>query len=143
VADSLELRPLRDADEPAVVALWQTVFADDPVHNEPTAIVRRKREVQPEGFLVALDRGSVVGTLLAGYDGHRGWLYHLAVAPARRRDGIGRALVARAEGQLAALGCPKVNLQVREGNEEAIAFYRALGYAVEPRASLGKRLDVA
>ena len=85
----------------------------------------------------------MVGTVIAGYDGVRGWVYHLAVDPSKRRRGIGRSLMQAVEVRLLRLGCPKLNLQVRAGNSSVVAFYRALGYAVEDRVSFGKRLDQA
>jgi ribosomal protein S18 acetylase RimI-like enzyme len=91
-------------------------------------------------FFVAEEGGEVVGTALAGYDGHRGWVYYVAVEPSRRRRGVGAALMARAEEGLRALGCPKLNLQVRSSNRQAVAFYERLGYAVEERVSMGKLL---
>ena len=83
----------------------------------------------------------IVASVMAGYEGHRGWANYLAVAPEQRRQGLGRAIMARAEELLAAVGCPKVNLQVRGDNTAVIDFYRTLGYEVEDRASLGKRLE--
>jgi ribosomal protein S18 acetylase RimI-like enzyme len=138
--DALTIRPYAEQDEPGVVRLWQTVFPDNPPWNVPADDIRRKLAVQRDLFLVGECRGQVVATVLAGYDGHRGWLHLVAVAPDFRRRGFGRALLAEAERRLAALGCPKVNLQVRAGNEAVVAFYRKLGYAVEERVSLGKRL---
>jgi ribosomal protein S18 acetylase RimI-like enzyme len=85
----------------------------------------------------------VIATVLAGYDGVRGWIHHLAVHPSYRRRGIGRELVHAAESGLAKMGCPKVNLQVRATNDSVVSFYRALGYTIEERTSLGKRLDKA
>jgi len=99
--------------------------------------------VQPELFLVGLVNGRVVATVIAGFDGVRGWIHHLAVQSAYRRRGIARSLMEAAEESLAKLGCPKVNLQVRAANTAVISFYRALGYDVEERASLGKRLHHA
>jgi ribosomal protein S18 acetylase RimI-like enzyme len=90
--------------------------------------------------LVAWEDSQLVGTVVAGYDGHRGWVYYLAVSPGHRRQGIGRALMLRVEKELAQLGCPKLNLQVRSSNPLAVEFYRHLGYEVEDRMSLGKRL---
>jgi len=138
--DGLEIRPFRGDDEADVVALWREAFPDDPPWNDPRAIVERKRGVQPELFLVGCDGGRVVATAIAGYDGFRGWMYHLAVAASRRRRGIGRALVAAVEGALRARGCPKVNLQVRSSNADVVRFYERLGYGVDERVSLGKRL---
>lgn len=82
-----------------------------------------------------------MGTVLAGYDGARGWVHHLAVHPDHRDSGIGRALMAAAEAGLAALGCPKLNLQVRAGNEQVLAFYEKMGFEIEERVSLSKHLD--
>ena len=78
---------------------------------------------------------------MAGYDGHRGWVYYVAVSPRRRRQGIGSALMKEVEARLAQFGCPKLNLQVRATNQEVVAFYQQLGYEVEQRVSMGKRLD--
>jgi ribosomal protein S18 acetylase RimI-like enzyme len=96
--------------------------------------------VQPDLLLVALSGGAVVGTAMAGYDGHRGWLYSVAVRRTHRRTGVGTLLIREAERRLARLGCGKVNLQVRAENAAVAAFYRGLGYDIEERVSLGKRL---
>lgn len=137
----MEISPYQERDEPGVIALWREIFPDEPAHNEPAAVIRRKLAVQRELFLVARDGESVVGTVMAGYDGHRGWIYTVAVRPSHQRRGVGTALLRRAEEALTALGCPKVNLQVRATNSGVVAFYRKLGYAVEDRVSMGKRLD--
>jgi ribosomal protein S18 acetylase RimI-like enzyme len=123
-----------------VRAVWDIAFPDDPPWNRAEAAIPAKVAFQPDLFLVALDDGRVVGTAMAGYDGHRGWLYALAVLPSHRRKGVASALVAAAEARLRALGCGKINLQVRGSNTEVIALYRRLGYAVEDRVSLGKRV---
>jgi ribosomal protein S18 acetylase RimI-like enzyme len=138
--DAVTVRTYAEQDEAGVVALWRTVFPDNPPWNLPAEDIRRKLSVQPELFLVGERQGEIVGTVLAGYDGHRGWLHLVAVAPTCQRRGVGRALIAEAERRLAGLGCPKVNLQVRASNEAVVAFYRKLGYAVEERVSMGKRL---
>ena len=139
-AAELLIRSFREPDEADVVALWREAFADDPPWNEPVAVVRRKLKVQRELFLVGEHKGRVVAALLAGFDGFRGWVYHLAVSPANRRRGFGRVMMAEAEARLLGLGCPKLNLQVRESNVEVLQFYRSLGYSIEERVSLGKRL---
>ena len=136
----VEIRIYEESDEAAVAALWREVFADAPAHNVPEEDIRRKLAVQRELFFVAEEGGEIIGTALAGYDGHRGWVYCVAVKPSRRRRGIGAALMARVEEGLRAMGCPKLNLQVRATNREAVAFYERLGYAVEDRVSMGKRL---
>ena len=123
-----------------VRALWREAFPDDPPWNAAEVAIPAKLAVQPELFLVALDRTRAVGSIMAGYDGHRGWLYAVAVRASHRRRGIGAALVRAAEARLYALGCRKINLQVRATNRAVVAFYERLGYAVEERASLGKRL---
>jgi len=128
-----------DAEADAVVALWDVCGLTRP-WNDPRADIARKMTTQPELFLVAEDSGRVVGTVMAGYDGHRGWVNYLAVDPVAQRGGIGRALMTAAEQALLARGCPKLNLQVRVGNDAALAFYRRLGYAVDDVTSMGKRL---
>ncbi len=123
-----------------VSALWREAFPDDPPWNAAETAIPAKLAVQPELFLVALDGRRAVGSIMAGYDGHRGWLYAVAVLAAHRRRGIGVALVRAAEERLRALGCRKINLQVRATNRAVVEFYERLGYAVEERVSLGKRL---
>ena len=139
---TLEIHPYQPEDHAQVVSLWSDVFVDDPPWNEPTAMIRRKLTVQPELFFVACIDDQVVGAVMAGFDGVRGWIYHLAVHKSYRRQGIASSLMRAAEKGLEAAGCPKVNLQVRATNRAVIAFYRSLGYEVEERASLGKRLEV-
>jgi NAD(P)H-dependent FMN reductase/ribosomal protein S18 acetylase RimI-like enzyme len=134
------IRPFGPLDHDGVVALWSEVFADDPPRNAPAEMIARKTTVQPELFLLAIEDGAVVGTVIGGFDGVRGWIHHLAVQPRRRRGGIASRLMARAEEGLAALGCPKVNLQVRADNVAVVAFYEHAGYAVEDRLSMGKAL---
>ncbi|MEL6862254.1 MAG: GNAT family acetyltransferase, partial [Pseudomonadota bacterium] len=103
-------------------------------------VIARKRRVQPDLFYVAIVDDAVVGTVLAGYDGVRGWVHKLAVSPSCRRMGIASMLMRRAEQGLADIGCTKLNLQVRSSNAEVLKFYQALGYAVEEITSLGKHL---
>lgn len=136
---SATIRGYRPADEDTVVALWQAAGLTRP-WNDPRRDIARKLTVQPELFLVAEDAAAVVGTVMAGYDGHRGWLYYLATAPDRRGEGIGRALIHEAEQRLLALGCPKVQLMVRPDNTEARAFYERLGYDAFETWNTGKRL---
>ena len=139
----VEIRTYEENDEAAVAAVWREVFPDAPAHNVPEEDIRRKLAVQRELFFVAVEGDDVVGTALAGYDGHRGWVYYVAVTPSRRRRGIGAALMKRVEERLAAAGCPKLNLQVRAPNRDAVVFYEKLGYVVEERVSMGKRLKGA
>lgn len=135
----MEIRPFQDGDEEAVVALWGRCGLLRP-WNDPRRDIARKRQVQPELFLIGSAHGQVVAAVMAGYDGHRGWMSYLAVDPAWRRRGLGRALVEEVQRRLAALGCPKVNLQVRRDAVEAVAFYQQLGFSEDSVVSLGKRL---
>lgn len=136
----LRIRPFTQDDEEAVIPLWDRSGLIRP-WNDPHKDIRRKMEVQPDLFLVASLDGVLAGTVMAGYEGHRGWINYLAVAPEFRRSGIGRALMERAEELLRAAGCPKINLQVRAGNGAAVAFYRRLGFTVDDVLSMGKRLE--
>lgn len=135
------IRAFHESDEEQVIALWRTAFAADPPWNEPTEIIRRKLEVQRDLFLVGELDGRIVATVIAGYDGFRGWVYHLAVATEERRRGLGRAMTKEAEKKLRARGCPKVNLQVRARNADVVDFYRKIGYSVEEHTSMGKLLE--
>jgi ribosomal protein S18 acetylase RimI-like enzyme len=125
----------------SVEALWEACFPDDPPRNRARAAIPAKLAMDDGLFFIAEGSiGEVQGTVMAGYDGHRGWLYAVAVDPRLRQRGIGRALVEHACAELAARGCGKVNLQIRDGNAAVAAFYEALGFAREPRISLGRVL---
>jgi ribosomal protein S18 acetylase RimI-like enzyme len=140
VTSSFDVRPYETSDEAAVVKLWREVFPDDPPHHDPVACIHLKVAEQPELFFVATRGGDVVGSIMAGFDGHRGWIYRVAVSPRHQRQGIGTALMRRAETELVALKAPKINLQVRATNGQVAAFYEQLGYVVEERISMGKRI---
>jgi ribosomal protein S18 acetylase RimI-like enzyme len=124
-------------------ALWREAFPNDPSWSTPEIAIPAKLAVQPDLFLVATHQGKVVGTIIAGYDGHRGWLYAVAVLNGYRRRGIGSALMHEAERRLRAMGCRKINLQVRTSNASVIRFYERLGYEIEERVSMGKKLNAA
>ncbi len=121
-----------------VELLWKQAFPHDAARNAAAATIPTKLKVQPELFLVALEEGRVVGSLMAGFDGYRGWLNRVAVLEDHRRHGVGAALVREAERRLLAMGCQKINLQIRGGNEAVAGFYRRLGYEMEDRVSMGK-----
>ena len=108
--------------------------------NDAGKDIDRKVAADPEGFLVAVEEGSVIGTVMAGYEGHRGWIQYLAVDPAKQRAGIGRQLVAAAVELLRKRGCPKVNLQVRRSNTGVIQFYERVGFREDDVLSMGLRL---
>ncbi|MFT4193126.1 GNAT family acetyltransferase [Ottowia sp.] len=133
------IRPYRDADEAEVIALWQACGLTRP-WNDPAKDIARKRTVQPELFLVGETAGGLMASAMFGFDGHRGWVNYLAVAPACQRQGAARRLMAEGEARLKTLGCPKLSLQVRGANTQALAFYQHLGYATDDVVSLGKRL---
>jgi len=140
----MKLRTFHPDDRTEVIDLWQRCNLTRP-WNDPDRDIDRKLSVRDELFLVAEstafpDGLKIVGVAMAGYDGHRGWVNYLAVDPAQRGQGLGRALMVEAERRLLALGCPKLNLQVRSGNESVLAFYRSLGYEVDATVGLGKRL---
>lgn len=135
----MHIRPYDEADEPQVVALWHECGLTRP-WNDPRRDIARKLGVQREWFLVGTVDGRIVATLMAGYDGHRGWVNYLAVAPVHRGRGYARAMMHHVEQALLEAGCPKVNLQVRTSNADAMAFYRRLGYTQDEAVSFGKRL---
>ena len=137
----MQIRAFQLIDEAAVVALWEECSLTRP-WNDAQKDIARKLAVQPELFLVGVIDGAIVASVMAGYEGHRGWMNYLAVAPRFRGRGFGRGLVQHVERALLERGCPKVNLQVRATNLEAVAFYRRLGYAQDDSISLGKRLIV-
>jgi ribosomal protein S18 acetylase RimI-like enzyme len=139
VSEPFDIRAYEAADEPALVALWRDCGLTKP-WNDPHKDILRKLRVQPDLLLVAVADGAIVGSVMAGYEGHRGWINYLAVAPSQRRRGLGRELMREAERRLFALGCPKINLQIRSDNRDVIAFYERIGYAVDPLVSMGKRL---
>jgi ribosomal protein S18 acetylase RimI-like enzyme len=135
----VRIRQFRRADTDAVVALWEACALTRP-WNDPRADIERKLAHSPSLFLVGEADGDVVGSVMAGYDGHRGWINYLAVLPARRGQGLGRALMDAAAERLLAAGCPKINLQVRAENETACAFYEAIGYERQELVDFGRRL---
>jgi ribosomal protein S18 acetylase RimI-like enzyme len=124
-----------------VIALWSSCGLVVP-QNNPVADIRRKLDVAPELFLVGIVDSRPVASVMAGYEGHRGWINYLAVAPAARGKGYGRQIMEHAEQLLRERGCPKINLQVRSANREVIEFYRRLGFSVDEVLSMGKRLVV-
>jgi len=137
----VEIRAFKPADEAAVIDIWTRCDLIRP-WNDPVKDIRRKLAVRPDLFLVGVVEKQIVGTIMAGYDGHRGWLNYLAVLPEFQRRGLARLLVAEAERLLRLEGCPKINLQVRASNQAALEFYRRIGFSVDEVTSMGKRLEV-
>jgi ribosomal protein S18 acetylase RimI-like enzyme len=136
----MDIRPFEDADEPAVIQLWDRCGLLRP-WNDPHKDIARKKRVQRELFVVGTIDGQIVASAMAGYDGHRGWINYLAVDPAHQRQGLAAALMTHLEGNLLAMGCAKINLQIRRDNLEAIAFYQRLGFVEDAAVSYGKRLE--
>ena len=135
----MHIRPFRLADQTAVIALWQMCELTRP-WNDAGLDIQRKLAVNPEWFLVGELQGEVVASAMFGYEGHRGWVNYLAVHPAHQSQGFARAMMAYGEQLLLSAGCPKLNLQVRSSNSQALAFYARLGYGIDEVVSLGKRL---
>jgi ribosomal protein S18 acetylase RimI-like enzyme len=136
----MHIRHFQPGDELDVIDLWQRCDLTRP-WNDPHKDIMRKLRVQAHMFLVGALDGRIIATAMTGYDGHRGWVYYLAVDPEHQRAGLARAIMDEAERLLRELGCPKINLQVRGGNAAAVAFYRSIGYAPDDVVSLGKRLE--
>ncbi len=133
------IRPFCLEDRDAVIAIWEACGLIVP-WNDPHKDIARKMQVNPELFLVAELNGRIAGTVMGGYEGHRGWINYLAVAPDCQKQGVGRALMQDVEAKLSDLGCPKINLQVRKSNTAVIQFYGHLGYHIDDVINLGKRL---
>ena len=135
----MKIRSFTIEDEKAVIELWQKC---DLVRswNNPRADIARKLKVNPELFLVGILDGKIIAAAMGGYEGHRGWVNYLAIDPSYQRKGFGRQIMQDIEKRLLALGCPKVNLQVRTGNISALEFYNRIGYKDDNVISLGKRL---
>lgn len=136
---TLQIRPFGPADEASVIALWQACGLLRP-WNDPKRDIQRKLTVQPELFLVGTVQDQLLASAMGGFDGHRGWVNYLGVAPHARAKGYGRELMHALEQAFLARGCPKINLQIRSDNEIATNFYRALGYETDAVISMGKRL---
>lgn len=136
----MQIRAYQPKDRDEVIALWRRCGL---VHseNDPGKDIDRKLRVRPDLFLVGLLDNRLVAAVMAGYEGHRGWINYLGVDPDLHRRGLGREIVAEAERLLKLEGCAKINLQVRSTNKQVIRFYQRLGYSVDDVVSMGKRLE--
>ncbi|MFL7812715.1 MAG: GNAT family acetyltransferase [Anaerolineales bacterium] len=128
---NISIRPFREEDQQSVLDLWDKVFPGAPPHNNPVRDLRTRSEIQPELFLVALQEGEIVGTVMAGCEGQQGWVYYLGVDPDHRRRGIGSRLMKRVEATLVGLGCKELHFQIWASKAEVQAFYERLGYIAE------------
>ncbi|HRO57693.1 MAG TPA: GNAT family acetyltransferase [Burkholderiaceae bacterium] len=135
----MKIRTFEPPDEDAVVRLWERCGLTRP-WNDPKEDIARKLDEQPDLFLVGLLGDEIIASAMAGFDGHRGWVYYFAVAPEHRRRSFGRQLMGEVERRLTERGCPKLNLQVRSSNAQVLAFFRRLGYVEDEVTSLGRRL---
>ena len=136
----MHIRPCTPHDRARVIALWERIFPDDSPHNAPAKVFDAKLAMHDDMLFGAAEADSMIGTAMAGYDGHRGWLYTVAVSPEHRRRGIGTALVRHAVGALRSVGCIKVNLQIRATNLAVRGFYESLGFEAEERLSMGMHI---
>ncbi len=136
----MDIRPYQTEDEGAVVQLWTDCGLVVP-WNDPHHDITRKMSVQADMFLVAHADGQLVASVMAGYDGHRGWINYLAVHPDFQGAGAGKSMMDEAERRLRAAGCPKINIQVRNTNKKVIEFYKRIGFREDDVVSLGKRLE--
>jgi len=137
---SLLIRPFQTEDEDALVALWEMCELTVPWNNTHKDIAR-KLQVQPELFLVGILDNSLIATVMGGYDGHRGWINYLAVHPDFQRKRYGQEIMNSVETGLREMGCPKINLQIRRGNDKKASFYEKLGFTYDHVISMGKRLE--
>jgi ribosomal protein S18 acetylase RimI-like enzyme len=136
----MTVRPYRHEDQAAVIELWRACELTRP-WNDPVKDIARKLKVNGEWFLVGEIDGKIVATMMVGYEGHRGWVNYLAVSAEHRRKGLGSQLMSEAERILRGVGCPKINLQIRAGNDDVVEFYRQIGYAPDQTIGMGKRLE--
>jgi ribosomal protein S18 acetylase RimI-like enzyme len=137
---TLEIRPFQPSDREAVVALWHECGLVRPA-NDPIRDIARKEKVRGDLFLVGLLEGDIIASAMAGYDGHRGWIYYVGVSPKHQRSGFGRQLIGEVERLLRAEGCAKINLQVRKANAGAMTFYSSIGFVQDEVLAFGKRLE--
>ena len=135
----MKIRPFYEPARQSIIQLWQDCDLTRP-WNDPDQDISRKVAFQPELFLVGEDNAQVIACAMAGYDGHRGSVYYLAVSPEYQARGIGKQLMSEIETRLCELGCPKLNIVVRSSNDKVLEFYRKLGYVTDNVVSLGKRL---
>lgn len=136
----LKIEPATSADASAVIALWHACGLTRP-WNDPQADFDLALATSTSAILVAREVDAIVASIMTGFDGHRGWVYYLGVDPAQRRHGLGRQMMAAAEGWLRDAGAPKIQLMVRGDNQAATGFYRALGYQLQDVVTIGRRLD--
>ena len=137
---ALTIAPIEDADIAAVIALWQRCGLTRP-WNDPAADIALARKSPNAAVLAGRDGSTIVASALVGHDGHRGWVYYVAVDPDCRHNGYGRLIMEAAEGWLRGRGIEKMQLMVRPDNSQVQAFYASLGYLEQERIVYAKWLD--
>ena len=135
----MNIRKFQDSDRSSLIDLWSIVFPDDPPHNEPSIVIAAKLAVDDLIFIAEHD-STLVGACMAGYDGHRGSVFYLAVTPELQKTGYGQDLMSEIERLLILMDCPKLNIVVRSSNAKVLHFYSNLEYTIDDVVSLGKRL---
>jgi ribosomal protein S18 acetylase RimI-like enzyme len=135
------IRNYESSDKNSVISLWEVVFNPKKPYNNPEIVINMKIKENDDLFFVAEENNNVIGTIIAGFDGHRGWLYSLAVLPQYQRKGVGSLLVNKAITELKKLGCMKVNLQINVDNREVVTFYKKMSFHIEDRISMGRVLE--
>ena len=136
----MQIRRYSSSDQSSIITLWERCGLIR-LWNDPKKDINRKLKAQPELFFVGVLDGVLIASAMAGYEGHRGWINYLAVSPDHRQKGYGRIIMQEVERQLKIIGCPKINLQIRESNTRAINFYKKLGYDIDEVLMMGKRLE--
>jgi len=137
---NLNTSKLTQSDHTQLIEFWREIFPNDPPHNEPSKMLSAKLKVDDLVFITK-EEDKIVAACMAGYDGHRGWLYAVAVSPSHRRRGIGQRIIQSVIDELKSLGCIKLNLQIRADNTEVASFYQSLGFHIEERMSMGVFLE--
>ena len=137
--DNIEIRSFRQEDEALLIKLWERCELVVP-WNDPSKDISRKVQLDPEGLLLGWHDNSLIASVMAGYEGHRGWINYLAVDQEYRRKGLGKTMMKAAETYLEQFECPKINLQIRAKNHQVIEFYKSIGFLQEDVINMGKRL---
>ncbi len=136
----MNIRTYQPTDEKKLIALWDTCNLTVS-WNDPRKDIKRKTDDNPDLFFIGELENQIIASCMAGYDGHRGWIYYLAVQPDYQKKGIAKLIMNFAEDKLKSIGCPKINLMVRDTNVSVINFYKNIGYTNDPVCVLSKRLE--
>ena len=135
----LNIRIYKESDEEQIINLWKICNLIVPWNN-PKTDIQRKLSENPELFFVGEIEEKLIATCMAGYDGHRGWAYYVAVHPDWQRKEFAATMMEHAEKKLKEIGCPKIQLMVRNSNLGIMEFYKKIGYKIDPLVTMGKTL---